>query len=283
MGAGFSGEVATYYARHRRGYPPEVLDALVGAFGLGPGDTVVDLGCGTGQLSLPLAARVGAVIGVDPEPDMLALARQAAHNTARPDAARPDATWLLGDDSDLPALGRLLGDRMIGALTVAVAIHFMDRDALFRAVRPMLRPGGGIAVVTNGAPLWLQDAEWSRVLRECLERLIGHPVTGTCQTDGAGRLRNRDALVRAGYRYAESLVEYDAPLTIDDMVGGVFSAMSADRLPSTPDRATFTEEVRDALGGRDRVTERVRVWLQFGTTGSARSGRPSASGRTRPA
>jgi hypothetical protein len=141
----------------------------------------------------------------------------------------------------------------------------MDRDALFRAVRPLLRPGGGVAVVTNGAPLWLQDAEWSGALRECMERLLGHPVTATCQTDEAGRRRNQDALVRAGYRYTESSVQYDAPLTVDDMVGGVFSAMSADRLPSTQGRATFTAEVRDALGGRDKVTERIRVWLQFGT------------------
>lgn len=260
MRASFSGEVATYYARHRRGYPPEVLDALVGAFGLAAADTVVDLGCGTGQLALPLAARVGAVIGVDPEPDMLALARQAALN-----AARANASWLLGDDSDLPALGRLLGNQTIGALTVAVAIHFMDRDALFRAVRPLLRPGGGVAVITNGAPLWLQDAEWSGTLRKCMERLVGHPVTATCQTDEAGRRRNQDALIRAGYRYAESSVQYDAPLTVDDMVGGVFSAMSADQLPSPQGRATFTTEVRDALGGRDKVTERIRVWLQFGT------------------
>ncbi|MER5335729.1 methyltransferase domain-containing protein [Micromonospora sp. NPDC002717] len=189
-----------------------MLDALVGAFGLGAADTVVDLGRGTGQLSLPLAARVGAVIGVDPEPDMLTLARQAALNVAR-----ANATWLLGADSDLPALGRLLGERTIGALTVAVAIHLMDRDTLFRAARPLLRAGGGVAVVTNGAPLWLQDAEWSGALRECLERLLGH------------------------------------------------SALSADRLPSTQGRSAFAAEVRDALGGRDQVTERVRVWLQFGT------------------
>ncbi|MEV6690958.1 hypothetical protein AB0M35_05745 [Micromonospora sp. NPDC051196] len=56
-------------------------------------------------------------------------------------------------------------------------------------------------------------------------------------------------------------------LTIDDMVGSVFSAMSADRLPSARGRTRFTDEVRDALGGRDKVTERIRVWLQFGTPG----------------
>lgn len=31
---GFSGEVAEYYARYRRGYPRPVLEALVAAFGL---------------------------------------------------------------------------------------------------------------------------------------------------------------------------------------------------------------------------------------------------------
>ncbi|MEV0005376.1 hypothetical protein AB0H28_24240 [Micromonospora sp. NPDC050980] len=41
-------------------------------------------------------------------------------------------------------------------MTVAVAIHFMDRDTLFETVRPLLHPGGGIAV-TNGTPLWLQS------------------------------------------------------------------------------------------------------------------------------
>lgn len=260
MGAGFRGEVATYYARYRRGYPPEALDALVTAFGLGSADTVVDLGCGTGQLSLPLAARVGTVIGVDPEADMLALARQAAL-----DGATTNAMWLLGADTDVPALGRLLGGRTIGALTVALAIHFMDRDTLFRAARPLLRPGGGIAVVTNGTPLWLQDAEWSEALRACLERLLGHPAVAACQTDEVGRRRNQDALVRAGYRYAESSVRYDASLSVEDMVGGIFSAMSADRLPSPEGRAAFTADLRDALGGPDKVTERVRVRLQFGT------------------
>ncbi|MEU7953377.1 class I SAM-dependent methyltransferase [Micromonospora chalcea] len=263
MATGFGGEVATYYARHRRGYPPEAVDALAAVFGLGPDDTVVDLGCGTGQLSIPLADRVGAVVGMDPEPDMLAIARRAAL-----DRGTANATWVLGGDSDVPALSRLLGGGSVGALTVAVAIHFMDRDALFEAARPLLRSGGGIAVVTNGEPLWMQDTEWSIALRGCLERMVGHPVTGRCQTDEDGRRRNREALVGAGYRYEETSVRYDAPLTVDDMVGGVFSAMSAERLPSSQRRAEFAADVRDALGESDVVTERVDVRLQYGIVGS---------------
>ncbi|WP_326555798.1 class I SAM-dependent methyltransferase [Micromonospora sp. NBC_01813] len=256
---GFSGEVASYYARHRRGYPAAAIDTVVRMLGLDAADTVIDLGCGTGQLSLPLAARVRAVVGVDPEPDMLALARRAAL-----DAGSDNTAWLLGSDQDLPVLGRVLGDRAVGALTVAVAIHFMDRDALFRAARPLLRSGGGVAVITNGRPLWLQDTAWSPALRGCMERLVGQPVTAACDTDEAGRHRNRAALTAAGYRYSESTVQYEAPLTIDDMIGGVFSAMSGDRLPSPPARAAFAADVRAALDGQDSVTEQVRVWLQFG-------------------
>jgi len=148
MGSDFSGETAIYYAKYRRGYPPAAVDAIVEAFGLGVDDLVIDLGCGTGQLSVPLAARVRTVVGVDPEPDMLRLARRTAteHGLA-------NVSWLLGADTDMPALGNLLGDRTVGAVTIALAIHWMDRDALFPAIRPLLRPGGGIAVVTNGTPL----------------------------------------------------------------------------------------------------------------------------------
>src|SRR4029453_2435450 len=106
----------------------------------------------------------------------------------------------------------------VGAVTIALAIHWMDRDTLFRAIRPLLRPGGGIAVVTNGAPLWLQDTEWSRTLREFLEQWTGRRQDGACQTDEVGRRLNRQALMSAGYRVVESSVDYEADLTIDQLV-----------------------------------------------------------------
>jgi len=146
---GFSGEVADFYHRYRRGYPDAVLDALAGAFGLNRQDVVVDLGCGTGQLTLPMARRVRAVVGVDPEPDMLRRARQAAR-----DLAVPGVSWMLGADTDIPALRALLGDNSAAAVTVGQALHWMQHASLFRAVIPLLRAGGGIAVVTNGTP-WL--------------------------------------------------------------------------------------------------------------------------------
>nr|BEK70945.1 hypothetical protein KPHV_81720 [Kitasatospora purpeofusca] len=48
MTRAFSGDVAGYYAKYRRGYPPQAVDALQEAFGLGTEDVVLDLDCGTG-------------------------------------------------------------------------------------------------------------------------------------------------------------------------------------------------------------------------------------------
>ena len=141
-----------------------MIDTLAGTFGLTGDDVVIDLGCGTGQLTLPIARRVRAVAGVDPEPDMLARARQAAA-----DQGIRNATWLLGADTDLPALAALLGGRRAGAVTIGQALHWMDYRALIPALVPLLRPGGGIAVITNGTPMWLQDSPWSQALRGVLD------------------------------------------------------------------------------------------------------------------
>ena len=88
---GFSGEVADFYHKYRDGYPSAVIDALVDAFGLNDRDVVVDLGCGTGQLTLPMARRVRAMVGMDPEPDMLRCAQQAAR-----DVKLPNVSWMIG-------------------------------------------------------------------------------------------------------------------------------------------------------------------------------------------
>ncbi|MEV4056509.1 class I SAM-dependent methyltransferase [Amycolatopsis sp. NPDC049688] len=253
----FGGEVSSYYQRFRRGYPPEVADALAAAFALTRDDVVLDLGCGTGQLTRVLAPRAGAVLGMDPEPAMLAQARQAT--------AEPNVTWLLGADSDIGALTPLVGPGRLAAVTVAQALHWMDHERLFAAVRPLLRPGGGIAVVTNGEPLWLQDTAWSAALREVVSAYLGTPVHRTCGTDEASQERYAAALAAAGYAVGSSVVEYSAPLSVEEITGGVFSAMSPEQLPAPDARPAFTERVRAAVGPHGPLRERVRVRLLTGT------------------
>jgi SAM-dependent methyltransferase len=255
----FGGEAADYYHRFRRGYPGAVQDTLVRAFKLTGHDIVVDLGCGTGQLSLPMARHVRGVIGVDVEPDMLEHARRAAR-----DANVRNAIWMLGADTDIPALRRLLGDRAVGAVTIAQALHWMNHQDLFLAVVPLLRPGGGVAVVTNGTPLWLQETDWSRALRDFLEQWLGTTLTSACGTDEQSQRRYRDDLAAAGFEVFTTAVDYVASLGIDELLGSLYSAMGS-RIPAASQRPAFAEQLRAALAPLIRFTERVHVAILAGT------------------
>ncbi|WP_181788495.1 class I SAM-dependent methyltransferase [Streptomyces phytophilus] len=243
MTVGFSGDVAEYYARYRRGYPPEVIDVLQAAFALTGEDAVLDLGCGTGQLAVPVASRVGSVIGMDPEPDMLRFAREAAAGQGVRNVA-----WVLGADTDVPALAWLLGQRSLGMAVIGQALHWMRHDELFQALFPLCRRGGGIAVVANGAPLWLQDSAWSRALRSCLEDYFDTRLEATCGTGADDRRRYAQALEAAGFaEVRESVLEYGVELGLDEVVGSVCSAIPADRLPGPQERTAFAERIRRAL------------------------------------
>jgi SAM-dependent methyltransferase len=259
MELGFGGELPDLYDTYRHGYPPAVIDAVADAFGLTARDIAVDLGCGTGQLALPLAGRVRAVLGVDPEPDMIARARRNA--TER---GLANVSWMVGADTDLPALTALLGERSVAAVTVGQALHWMDHEELFAAVARLARAGGGVAVITNGTPLWLQDSDWSRALRGCLERWVGTELRATCGTDEASQGRYADALSAAGLEVSAASVEYTAQLSLDQVVGAVYSA---GLLPAPDQRPDLAGQVRAALAPATAVAEPVRVAMLFGRVG----------------
>jgi ubiquinone/menaquinone biosynthesis C-methylase UbiE len=255
---GFGGDVPGFYHACRPGYRAEVVDALAAIFGLTSDDTVLDLGCGTGQLTLPLAKRVRTVIGMDPEPAMLRRARQAGR-----EAGAANITWVLGADDDVAGLRGLLGGRLLGAVTVAQALHWMARDSLLPEVAALVRPGGGLAVVTNGTPLWQQDTAWSRALRRFLEGWLGEPLTATCGTDEASQRVYRNELAAAGFEVRGAAFDYGTDLDLGQVVGGVFSALGG-HLPGPEGRADFTEQVRRALPAQERFHEHVHVSVLAG-------------------
>lgn len=275
MDLGFRGDVVDFYHKYRRGYPPAVIDALVDAFTLTSDDIVVDLGCGTGQLTLPLGQHVRAVIGIDPEPDMLARARSAAS-----ERRITNASWLLGADTDMAALGALLGGQSIGAVTIGQALHWMDPPSLFRTLRRLVRTAGGVAIVANGTPLWLQDNPWSHSLRAFLERWLNSKLTATCGTSKTDQRRYREQLTSAGFEVHQLSVDYTSELNLEQLVGGVYSALSLPQLPPPGERPGFAEQIGDALQPTERFIEHVQVQLLIGRR-SASAAQPETQTRQR--
>ena len=252
----FAGEVAVNYAKHRRGYRDDVFDLLAARFPLG---RVLDLGCGTGQLTVPLAARADAVIGMDPSPDMLAQARTAEV---------PNIVWMVGADSDVPALEPLLGPRSLDLVTIGQALHWMDPGPLCAALSRLLRPGGGVAVIANGTPVWTQDPAWARALREVSERWLGPLEFPACGSSDCERAHYRDLLEQAGFsRVREHRLDHTERLTLDEVVGSFYSTGPLEKLDAAG-RQGFDADLRAALNRAEPggiFTEKVPVRVLCGT------------------
>jgi ubiquinone/menaquinone biosynthesis C-methylase UbiE len=69
---------AWYYSRCRPGYPEPFIRHVVERFQLDGQGRVLDPACGTSQLTLPLARHCEEIVGMDPEPEMLAEATAQA-------------------------------------------------------------------------------------------------------------------------------------------------------------------------------------------------------------
>lgn len=242
MPRAFAGSTAAFYRRYRRDVPGEVLDRLVGALGVGPDDTAVDLGAGTGQVAVPLAARVGRVLALDPEPDMLDQLRRRGE-----EERFGNLLCLLASDRDLPLLTGVLGTGACALVTVANALHWMDATAVFAACADLLRPGGGLAVVTHGVPLWLTEEDWARALRRFLEEWTGRPGTSACGSDAAALGERRALLGTAGFGEVAVLEHrYRAAMDAGYVVGHLLSALPEAAVP-VGRREEFTVGVRRVL------------------------------------
>jgi SAM-dependent methyltransferase len=126
---------AADYARYRSGYPDEVVDDVVTASRLRPGSRVLEIGCGTGQLSVPLARHGAELVAVELGPNLAAIARR---NLAEFPAARVEVSGF--EEWPLPA-------EPFDVIVSASALHWIDPSVRLSKPAHALRPGGTLVIV----------------------------------------------------------------------------------------------------------------------------------------
>lgn len=123
--------IAVEYERRRPTYPDELVDLACQLGGLAVGDRVLEIGCGTGQLTRSLVARGLSVTAVEPGQNLISLAGQAA-----PGVEFVNRRF---EDADLTV-------RFPAAFS-ASAFHWVDPDVSWRKVASSLEPGGLLGLI----------------------------------------------------------------------------------------------------------------------------------------
>lgn len=144
------------YDRYRPAPPPYLRDVLHRFGRIAQPVLVVDLGCGTGLSTRFWAEHAGRVVGFDPNPEMLAIAR--ASNSSS------NVTFQAGFSHDTG-----LDAGSADLVTCCQSIHWMEPEPTLAEVARILRPGGVFAVVSYDFPPIL-DWELDLAVQACLRR-----------------------------------------------------------------------------------------------------------------
>jgi ubiquinone/menaquinone biosynthesis C-methylase UbiE len=231
---------ARYYARYRPGYPETFFRHVVARFGLDGTGCVLDLGCGTGQLAIPLAWHAREVIGMDPEPEMLAEAAAAANR-----AGVHNIRWIRGSDRDLERLRHSLGTPRVA--TMGRSFHWMDRDATLRTLATMLEPAGGVVVVSDDERVWGVDGWWQETVRETIIRWLG-PVRRAGSGTRTVFERFEDVFARSPFPNIEIYHELmHRTVTTDELIGYLYSTSFCSPAVLGDNRAAFEADLRARL------------------------------------
>jgi SAM-dependent methyltransferase len=228
------GNLADTYHRIRPPYSQTLLDRAHEALELEAGARVLDLAAGTGRLTEELRRRFADVVAVEPDERMRAVHRGA----------------LAGSAEEIP-----LDEASVDAVFVGEAFHWFDPQAAIPELERVLRPRGGLAIVSTH--WWeteppLPDAAL-QVLSEPWER--SQPLRRPPWDDAF------DGSPFEPLRYERA----DDELTVDDeTLLTLYSTTSSLAALPPEERASLFERVRPLLAGPYRLPLRHElVWTRL--------------------
>ncbi|MEU2092294.1 class I SAM-dependent methyltransferase [Nocardia beijingensis] len=228
---------AWHYARYRPGYPQEFLDDMIERLDLDGTGRLLELGCGTGQLTLPLAAHVAEAVGMDPEPDMLSEASRLAR-----EQSVTNVIWTQGASADLP--GNLGSFTLV---TMGRSFHWMDREQVLTALDDMVNDDGSL-VIANDSCLIRPTTTWQQAIEE-VQRTFLPPQHQHGPTPAADpRQTHEQVLANSPFRQVNRQVyEFLRPWTIEQAIGYLYSTSLPLRRLLGDQQTAFEDAVTNTL------------------------------------
>lgn len=154
-------EIAVEYDRNRPAYPDVLVDQACEVAGIGDGDRVLEVGCGTGQLTRSLLARGLRVTALEPGDRLIGVAEENLK-----DAGDVEFVQARLEDTQLPREG-------YEAVFSASAIHWADPDLSWQKIADALAPNGTLALIQYFGLQEQRSADDQQALLSALRRHTG--------------------------------------------------------------------------------------------------------------
>jgi ubiquinone/menaquinone biosynthesis C-methylase UbiE len=249
---------AWFYARYRPAYPESVIQLLKNKFCPQGKGALLDLGSGTGELSIPLAPYFEKVIALDVDSDMLVEGRLKAQK-----AGISNIDWVQGRAEELPSEWG-----PFKLVTVGKAFHWMEQEKVLISARERLVEGGGFAILGEGCQIWQAKTGWQSVVVQLIRRYLGEERRAGTGFAKLPQFKWEDLL-----NQFFSITQFDYSIqqtnvwTVDSLLGYLYSTSFCSKELLGDKAVEFEPDLRESLlrlNPEDRFEETIPVSVMMG-------------------
>ncbi len=229
---------AKCYAKYRPKYPKEFFADVVKKFSLNGKDNLLDLGCGTGELAIPLSSYFKKVVAMDPEPEML---KQGKLQAKRVKAK--NIKWMRGDSDTLsPKIGKFK------LVVIGRAFHWMDRNKILKKLYKIIEPGGGIIIVAEHNTNPLAKIKWKIAVQKLIQEYLGEERRAGSGKYVESKEKYRVVIAKSPFKKS-NVINYKATLkwTISQIIGHLYSTSFSSRIVLGKKKKFFEKDLKQAL------------------------------------
>ncbi|AFZ23405.1 methylase involved in ubiquinone/menaquinone biosynthesis [Cylindrospermum stagnale PCC 7417] len=231
------------YARYRAKYPPALFAKLAEIFHFNNQGRLLDLGCGPGLMTIPLQSQFQEVVAVDPDPEMLKIAKQQASSVGA-----NNITWL---EQGAELINSSLG--VFQLVTIGRAFHWMDRELVLERIYQLLSEDGGLVLIGTNENPWGSPLPWKQAAIEVVKKWLGEQRRTGQRGQGLWNIPDPPhEVVIAKSAFARQEV-YEVPFeqhwTVSSYLGYLYTTAFALKIFFGDDAEAFEKDLKETLLG----------------------------------
>lgn len=225
-----------YYRAYRMYCPDKIVDFLVNKFNIDKSKTLLDLGCGTGQICFPFSPYFNKVVAIDISEGMIkeARAEMVARNISNVELINEPAENI---------------DRLtykFDLVTFGASFHWMNQEEILVKLDRIILDGGGIAIL-SGKSAWTSDIDWQKEIKGVVQKYLGEERRAG-DSSFPERKSFKELLMSSSFERVKRYEFRIATVTsFEELIGGLFSTSFANPRLLGENTGNFRKDVMSVL------------------------------------